>query len=190
MRLLKFPSPGFTLIELLVVITIIGILANIGLNTFSSSQKKSRDTKRKGHLRQMTDALEAYHNDKGQYPAAAADGSGNLMGCEANAEEVCTWGTSAFQNTTTNTVYMIKLPEDMTTGYTFYYDATIESGLNTKYQLYARLENERDKDVIVDAENDPQIYNISCGSQNCNYGVSSSNIMPETGRTLSDDPGV
>ena len=50
---------GFTLIELLVVITIIGILAGIGLNSFQSSQKKSRDATRKSDLRQISHALEA-----------------------------------------------------------------------------------------------------------------------------------
>lgn len=179
---------GFTLVELLVTITIIGILASIGLNTFTSAQKKSRDAKRKAYLRQIVDALEAYNNDNGEYPAT---NSGNIEGCEDNPKVICPWG-EIFSNTDTATTYMVELPEDPTVGNTFYYDATLHpvSGLNTKFQLYARLENEKDKDVPKDAENDPQIYNVTCGSQNCNYGISSSNTTPATGRTLSDDPGV
>jgi len=171
---------GFTLIELLVVITIIGILSSIGLNTFTSSQKKGRDTKRKGHLRQLTDAFEAYYNDKGEYPND--DGSGNIMGCGVDAEEACTWGTSVFSNTTPgpNTIYMILMPEDPTTGQNYFYDVTANvSGINTQYQLYARLENTLDIAVPKNASDEPQVYpSTTCSTTpaGCNYGVSSTNI--------------
>lgn len=176
---------GFTLVELLVTITIIGILASIGLNTFTSAQKKSRDAKRKAYLRQITDALEAYNNDKGEYPAPADGGSGNIKGCGADAEQDCTWG-EIFSNTTPtpNTIYMVEMPEDPTIGNTFYYDATLHpvSGLNTKFQLYARLENEKDKDVPKNIDGDAQVYPLTdCGnSQACNYGISSSNTTLPT----------
>lgn len=180
MRLLKPSSSGFTLVELLVTITIIGILASIGLNTFTSAQKKSRDAKRKAYLRQITDALEAYHNDKNEYPAVD---SGNIMGCGADAEETCTWG-EIFSNTDTATVYMVEMPEDPTVGNTFYYNAIPHpvSGLNTKFQLYARLENKKDKDVPKNIDGDAQVYPVTdCGnSRACNYGISSSNTTLPT----------
>ena len=130
---------GFTLIELLVVITIIGILASIGLNTFTSAQTKSRDAKRKTHLKQLADAFEAYYNDKGGYPAD--DGSGSFLACGVDAQDLCTLGTSAMENTTTGTVYMVKLPEDPTLGLTYYYDAgpATAMGLIPSFRLYARL---------------------------------------------------
>jgi len=181
---------GFTLVELLVVITIIGILASIGLNSFTSSQKKSRDAKRKAYLRQISDAFEAYYNDKGGYPAPTDDGSGNIKGCDADAEQDCSWG-DIFQNATTETIYMIQLPEDMTTGHTFFYDAFLDAGVYTKYQLYARLENNLDKDVPKDADSNPQVFSgLDCGDKFCNYGISSSNTTAETNRTLVDDPDV
>ncbi len=162
---------GFTLVELLVVITIIGILASIGLSTFTSAQAKGRDAKRKAHLRQLADSFEAYYNDKKQYPAD--DGAGNLMACGAGAIEACIWGTSSMQNTTTETVYMVQLPSDPTSNRSYYYDS-LEN--NTKFQLYARLENERDPNLIT-------ITNPECGTGIiCNYGISSSNISPEEGR--------
>jgi prepilin-type N-terminal cleavage/methylation domain-containing protein len=173
---------GFTLVELLVTITIIGILASIGLNTFTSAQKKSRDAKRKAYLRQVVDAFEAYHNDKGEYPAAD---SGNIMGCKTDAEEACTWG-EIFSNTTPtpNTVYMVEMPEDPSVGNTFYYNATPHpvSNLNTKFELYARLENEKDKDVPKNIDGDAQVYpETDCGnSRACNYGISSSNTTLPT----------
>ena len=180
----RFKS-GFTLIELLVVITIIGILSSIGLNTFTSSQKKGRDTKRKGHLRQLTDALEAYNNDFGEYPD---DDAGRIVGCgDIDSKTTCIWGTSVFQNDDTETVYMILMPEDPSPGNTYYYESFTASGLNTKFQLYARLENDLDIAVPKDIDSNPQNYGISCGVSNCNYGVSSSNMTVEEGRTIDLD---
>jgi type II secretion system protein G len=163
---------GFTLIELLIVIVIIGILAAIGLATFTSSQMKSRDAKRKADLQQVSRALELYYNDKGQYPAD--DGSGNIMGCGAGAITACTWGslTVPFSNTTTGTIYMTKLPADPSQ-YTYYYVATPVLGRHPQYQLYARLENLQDQSIIVSG------YNCATGVK-CNYGVSSSNITPSS----------
>lgn len=179
------PSAGFTLVELLVVIAIIGILSSIGLSTFTSAQMKSRDAKRKTHLKQLADAFEAYHNDLGQYPG---DDNGRPRACGDEAIETCTWGISAMENTATGTVYMVKLPDDPTIGRDYYYDSQQTGGKNTRFQLYARLENTQDPGVPKDGTGDPQIYlNVSCGGKTCNYGVSSSNTTPETGRTLRDD---
>ncbi|MFC1627262.1 type II secretion system protein [Patescibacteria group bacterium] len=177
---------GFTLIELLVVITIIGILANIGLNTFTSAQKKSRDAQRKGHLKQLKDALEAYYNDQGEYPDDNA--SGNIMGCGADALELCTYGTSSFSNTTTDTVYMIKMPADPALGSSYYYDAIPNAVGNNSFQLYTRLENTRDIAVHKDVDDNPQVYDsLNCGTLECNYGIGSTNITPEQGRTLTTE---
>ncbi|KKR41619.1 MAG: Type II secretory pathway pseudopilin PulG-like protein, partial [Candidatus Woesebacteria bacterium GW2011_GWB1_40_12] len=62
---IKNLSLGFTLVELLVVIAILGILATIGLVTFSSSQMRGRDAQRKSDLKQISSALEIYYNDYG-----------------------------------------------------------------------------------------------------------------------------
>jgi len=158
---------GFTLVEILIVIAIIGILTSIGLVTFNSSQIKSRDAKRKAHLQQISSALELYYNDKGQYPAD--DASGNIMGCGAGAIAVCTWGTSAFSNTTTGTIYMTKLPADPHS-YSYYYRRTATSS----YQLYAHLENTQDKSIL----STPPNLNCGTGANSCNYGVSSGNTTP------------
>ena len=169
---------GFTLLELLVVIAIIGILTAIGLNNFSSARQKARDTKRKTDLKQIANALEAYYNDHGQYPAS--DINGNILGCETDATETCSWGSSAFKNTTTGTVYMVKLPTDPYASRHYYYEADQINGLYTRFRLYARLENTLDPKVPKDKHNNPEVYsNTNCGNIACNYGISSPNTTPE-----------
>lgn len=60
---------GFTLMELLVVISIIAILISIGLTSFSTVQKKARDSKRKSDIKEVQNSLEQYYSVCGsQYP--------------------------------------------------------------------------------------------------------------------------
>jgi prepilin-type N-terminal cleavage/methylation domain-containing protein len=59
---------GFTLIELMVAMTIIAILAVIGLVIFSQVQQTARDTARKGDIDAIATALETrYNTTPGQY---------------------------------------------------------------------------------------------------------------------------
>ncbi len=65
----KRTESGFTLIELLVVISIIGVLIGIATVSFTGSQKKARDARRKSDLKYYQSALEFYANKKnGYYP--------------------------------------------------------------------------------------------------------------------------
>jgi type II secretion system protein G len=59
---------GFTLIELLVVITIIGILAAVGLASYRVANQKARDSRRQADIVAIQSALEAYRTTNGQYP--------------------------------------------------------------------------------------------------------------------------
>jgi len=162
---------GFTLLEMLVVLVIIGILAVIGIGGFQSSQKKARDSKRKSEVSQISKALELYFNDKRQYPLSSVDHK--IMGCGVAAE--CDWG-DAFTDDT-GVVYMVILPADPTSNYSYYYDSTD----GTYFRLYARLESSRDIDVPKDVDDNPQVYNgRACGVSSCNYGQASSNITLET----------
>lgn len=61
---------GFTLIELLVVMTLIVVLAGIGLATYGTSITKSKEAVLKEDLFRMRDAIDQYHADKGNYPAS------------------------------------------------------------------------------------------------------------------------
>ena len=59
---------GFTLIELLVVVTLIVVLAGIGLATYSTSLKRAKEATLKEDLYRMNDAIDQYHADKGVWP--------------------------------------------------------------------------------------------------------------------------
>ena len=63
-----FNRKGFTLIELLIVVTLIVILAGIGLATYGTSVTRAKEATLKEDLFQMNDAIDQYHADKGNYP--------------------------------------------------------------------------------------------------------------------------
>jgi len=70
---------GFTLIELLVVISIIGILAGIGVGRYSAAEKQARDSQRKSDLNQYRVALENYSSSSNlTYPIRACGQVTNL----------------------------------------------------------------------------------------------------------------
>lgn len=59
---------GFTLIELLVVISIIAILSVVGITVFTSTQKNSRDARRKSDIDSVSNALEANYTSGSATP--------------------------------------------------------------------------------------------------------------------------
>lgn len=62
---------GFTLIELMVAMTIVAVLATIGLVIYSSTQKSGRMSKRIGDLKGISTALESYKAANAKYPDTA-----------------------------------------------------------------------------------------------------------------------
>ncbi len=60
---------GFTLIELLVVIAIIGVLISVLTSSFLTTQKQTRDSRRKADIEQIRQGLETYRSENGSYPA-------------------------------------------------------------------------------------------------------------------------
>lgn len=64
----KRRKKGFTLIELMVTITVIGILATVGMVTYSNAQKSARDARRKDDFKQIATALELYQQANGHFP--------------------------------------------------------------------------------------------------------------------------
>ena len=61
---------GFTLVELLIVISLISILAAMGLVQYRNSVLSSREAVLRTDLFRMRDAIDQYYADKGKYPSA------------------------------------------------------------------------------------------------------------------------
>lgn len=59
---------GFSLIELLVVIALIGILTAIATASYTTMQKKSRDSRRVSDMKAIQQGIEQSFSDTGSYP--------------------------------------------------------------------------------------------------------------------------
>ncbi len=63
-------SSGFTLIELMVVMSIIVILAGVGLTLYGNSVTRAKEAVLKEDLYRVRDAIDQYYADKNKYPAS------------------------------------------------------------------------------------------------------------------------
>lgn len=61
---------GFTLVELLIVISLISILAAMGLVQYRNSVLSARESVLHTDLFRMRDAIDQYYADKGKYPSS------------------------------------------------------------------------------------------------------------------------
>jgi general secretion pathway protein G len=64
---------GFTLIEVLIVITLVTVLASVGLATYTNAVKRAREATLREDLFRMRDAIDQYYADKNKYPSALQD---------------------------------------------------------------------------------------------------------------------
>ena len=63
-------NKGFTLVELLIVISLISILAAMGLVQYRNSVVAAKESTLKTDLFRMRDAIDQYYADKGKYPSS------------------------------------------------------------------------------------------------------------------------
>ncbi len=127
---------GFTLIELLVVISIIGILTTLVAANLNSARSRARDAERKGDVKNILTALRLYFNDYGSYPRS--DSSGNILGCGASGDVLCSWGSG--WNNGGSTTYMSVLPKDPLPSQSYFYKQTSSD----TFSVSACLENKSD----------------------------------------------
>src|SRR5205807_2314259 len=63
-------DPGFTMIELAIVMSIIIILAAMGMAQYRNAHIRAQEAVLKEDLFQMRDAMDQYYADKGKWPTA------------------------------------------------------------------------------------------------------------------------
>lgn len=66
---LRSSEGGFTLMELMIVMTLIVILAGIGLTVYTNSVTRAKEAVLLEDLFRMRDAIDQYFADKNRYPA-------------------------------------------------------------------------------------------------------------------------
>src|SRR4030095_16984134 len=71
--LMRRPESGFTVIELLIVVTLVVILASMGMVQYQTSVQRSREPVLKEDLFRMRDVIDQYYADKTSYPAGLQD---------------------------------------------------------------------------------------------------------------------
>ncbi len=88
---------GFTLIELLVVLSLIVILASVGLAQYRNSIVHAKEAILKEDIFRMNDAIDQYYADKGQYPgsidALVSDGYLRTIPKDPITDSNTTWQT-------------------------------------------------------------------------------------------------
>jgi len=149
---------GFTLIELILVMSLLSLLALLLIGNLNTSLKKGRDAQRKNDLNQIQKSLEIYYEDNQKYPPYLAF-----------SDKFCSTDACS----TTDTIYMVKLPKDPTGNYVYTY---ISEPTGAYYYLYSYIENDLDQGAAVSKAG--FTTNASCGASDevkCRYYVSSSN---------------
>lgn len=88
---------GFTLIELLVVISMIAILAAMGVVQYRNSVRRTEEAVLKKNLFEMRDVIDQYYADKGKYPssldALVSDGYMRKIPIDPITKSADTWQT-------------------------------------------------------------------------------------------------
>lgn len=148
---LSVKNKGFTLIELLVTISIIALLAAIGLTTYTTILKQGRDSKRQSDLRSLQSALEQYYADQQFYPfknaiiinSVTINGLQTLLNKTAPPAFTSSVGNPVAPSSTKT--YMNALPRDPSA--TAYKYDSVPAGCDnssanacTSYCLYAKVE--------------------------------------------------
>ena len=88
---------GFTLIELLVVISMISILAAMGVVQYRNSVRRTEEAVLRKDLFEMRDVIDQYYADKGKYPssldALVSDGYMRKIPVDPITKTADTWQT-------------------------------------------------------------------------------------------------
>jgi general secretion pathway protein G len=99
-------SAGFTLVELLIVISLISILAAMGLVQYKNSVVSTKEAVLHTDLFRMRDAIDQYYADKGKYPSSldslVTDGYLRKLPDDPMTKSADTWTTVPAEPDPTN----------------------------------------------------------------------------------------
>jgi len=122
-RSVKDPGAGFTLIELLVVLSLIVILASVGLAQYKNSVIYAKEAVLKDDLFKLNEAIDQYYADKGQYPSSleslVSDGYLRAIPVDPFTNSAASWQTvpaepDASNPTALGGIYAVKSGSDGT----------------------------------------------------------------------------
>ncbi len=68
---MKKAQAAFTIVELAIAVVVIAILATLGAVSYNLLQQESRNGQREADMRVLSEALEKYYNEHGEYPACS-----------------------------------------------------------------------------------------------------------------------
>lgn len=150
---------GFTLVEILIAITIVVILASIGLVIYGGVQSQARDALRKQDLLNLSFALELYFQKNSSYIPPTSQ-----------SEDSCSRDSAFFYSQSGIAPYMKNnyVPKDPQTKSSYCY-ISVNNGKS--FRLFAKLENCTDKDIIT---------GINCETSPWNYSLVSDDLTIET----------
>jgi general secretion pathway protein G len=114
---------GFTMLELMVVMTLIVVLATMGMTQYKTSQIYAKEAVLKEDLFRLRDAIDQYYADKGTYPSTldslVSDGYLRKVPDDPITKSNSTWQTVAAEPDPSNPivepgVYDVKSGSDAT----------------------------------------------------------------------------
>lgn len=153
------------LTRVLFALSLSGLVLILVLYQVWQEQMRRRDLVRKSDLARVQESLENYFAVHNSYPASS---SGMIVGCPDPFSE-CSWdGKSAFRDE--KVVYLNDVPRDSVNVQSYFYRVSED---RLKYQLFARLENKNDSQIVGSVGG---LEGVRCGSDLfCNFAVAGRN---------------
>lgn len=180
---------GFTLIELMIAISIIAVISAVGFTTFSQSQMRARDSRRKSDLRAISVALELFRQKNGRYPCAGVttQNEQSLTPSEWIIDKNS--GGCAGVNTLLAPTYINSMPKDPLNTSSYYYqyqstgaDYTPSCRAGQWYFLSAVLENPNDPEMYANAPFNICGFNTASSFPYCTSSSSCNNFFMMAGQ--------